>query len=277
MDDGLVKVCIKAALDAGMEILRIYNQSQDMEIEFKKDSSPLTLADTASHESIREFLSRNYPDIRLLSEEGRDIPFEVRRGWHRYFCVDPLDGTKEFIKRNGEFTVNIALIEGHKARFGVIYAPVQDRLYFGGSEYGAYRMEGALDSGREPGFQYIFQRARKLPLKEKRPSGVIVAVGSRSHMNDETRAYFDCLRAHHGAIEILSAGSSLKLCLVAEGTAHVYPRLAPTMEWDTAAGQAIVEGAGGTIKLQNGAALGYNKPELVNRPFTAWAFSTTAG
>jgi 3'(2'), 5'-bisphosphate nucleotidase len=235
---------------AGAAIMAVYHGK--IEVEQKADSSPVTAADRAAHEVIAEGLERLTPDIPVLSEEGRDIAREERSGWDRLWVVDPLDGTKEFIKRNGEFTVNIALVQGHRVVWGVVYAPALDRAYWGGADFGAFRREGKGPA----------QQLRTAPCPE---GAKPVVVKSRSHPSPELERYLDGL----GPIESVAVGSSLKLCAVAEGRAHIYPRLGPTMEWDIAAGQAVLEGAGGRVLTPEGAAFRYNKPELLNGHFIA--------
>jgi 3'(2'), 5'-bisphosphate nucleotidase len=234
---------------AGEAIMLIYQG--DIEVEHKADNSPLTAADRAAHEVIAEGLKRLTPDIPVLSEEGREIPYEERSGWRRFWVVDPLDGTKEFIKRNGEFTVNIALVEDSRVVWGVVYAPALDRAYWGGAGYGAY------SSGGEGPVE---------PLKVAPASGAKpMVVKSRSHPSEELERFL----AELGPNEAVAVGSSLKLCTVAEGRAQLYPRLGPTMEWDIAAGQAVVEGAGGRVRTLEGDPFLYNKPVLRNGSFIA--------
>lgn len=249
---------ITAALQAGRAIMDIYAQPEgDWEITHKADNSPLTLADRRSHEVIAAALAAHssYP---ILSEEGQHLPYDERKDWHRLWVVDPLDGTKEFIKRNGEFTVNIALVEDGMPIWGVIYAPARNTIYWGG------RDEAPVKATVNPETLALSDR-QALPLPATgRPFRI---VASRSHLSGETAAYIDRLRQAHGEVETVSAGSSLKLCLVAEGTADVYPRLAPTMEWDTAAGDAIARAAGCQVTdAATGNPLVYNKPDLHN-PF----------
>lgn len=249
------------SLQAGQEILEVYQS--DFAVELKDDSSPLTLADRRSHEVISKGLNKT--GLPVLSEEGRAIPYEERKNWEYFWLVDPLDGTKEFVKRNGEFTVNIALIYKSRPVLGVIYVPVTDVLYFAAEGVGAYK----VGKTREACEYYVsseslIAKAEKLPLshQHKRPYTV---VASRSHMSKETEEYLGKLRANHGEIALLSGGSSLKFCLLAEGLADEYPRFGPTMEWDTAAGQAVVEQAGGTvINEDTGKPLVYNKENLLN-------------
>ncbi|MBM7570098.1 3'(2'),5'-bisphosphate nucleotidase CysQ [Aquibacillus albus] len=248
------------SLEAGKEILDVY--AQDFGVELKEDDSPLTQADKRAHESIMKGLNAINPSIPVLSEEGRDIPYSERQGWDRFWLVDPLDGTKEFIKKNGEFTVNIALIERKYPSVGIIYAPALDVFYFGRVGDGAYKLENASKAAFESEEELI-RKSVRLPEKEDRQ--VTRAVASRSHMSEETEAFMKELEAKHGKVEVVSSGSSLKFCLVAEGKVDYYPRYAPTMEWDTGAGQAIVEAAGGKVtRYEDGKRFYYNRKELLN-------------
>ncbi len=232
-----LEIAVKAALEAGAAILEIYEQ--DFEVEYKDDKSPLTSADKASHEIIVAALETTpYP---VLSEESAAVDYEERRGWSTYWLVDPIDGTKEFIKKNGEFTVNIALIENGRPIAGVVFVPVQDTLYVGSSD-GAWKVEGCAGKSE---FELI-AAADEISVSGK-PRGVLKVVASKSHCNDETRAFIAQLEKEHGEAELVSRGSSLKLCMVAEGAADIYPRVAPTMEWDTAAAHAVVTAAGGRV------------------------------
>ncbi len=234
------------ARQAGTAILEVYEQP--FEVTEKADQSPLTQADLASHRAITESLARLTPDIPVLSEESAVTPWEERRRWRRYWLVDPLDGTNEFVKRNGEFTVNIALIEDHAPVLGVVYAPVPDILWYGTREQGAFRQEKQT----EP-------RAIRVTAHCRRPVRV---AGSRSHAGDSLKRFLERLGDH----EIVSMGSSLKLCLVAEGEADIYPRLGPTSEWDTAAAQAVVEAAGGRVTDTRLQRLEYNRKESLLNP-----------
>ncbi|MFQ5585329.1 MAG: 3'(2'),5'-bisphosphate nucleotidase CysQ [Thermodesulfobacteriota bacterium] len=269
MEDVLNKIkltdLLKKAKEAGDAILEVYHS--DFAVEQKEDRSPLTLADKRSHEIICAGLSLLYPEIPILSEEGREIPFTEREKWEYLWLIDPLDGTKEFIKRNGEFTVNIALIHNGKPVAGVIYVPVMKVFYFAKEGVGAYRraytreIEGMDEDGE------LLEGSERLPLAEalNRPFTV---VGSRSHMSKETEEHINKLRAFHSEFGIISAGSSIKICMVADGRADVYPRFGPTMEWDTAAGQAIVEGAGGQlVNAETEEPLSYNREDLLNPSF----------
>ena len=247
--EKLLMMAQEAALKGGEEILKVYH-SDRFEVEFKGDQSPLTLADRNAHVAICDLLSES--GIPILSEEGKEIPYKERKNWHRLWIVDPLDGTKEFIKRNGEFTVNIALIENGKPILGVIYVPVKDQLYTGAVGIGAQKKENG--------------KVIQMPIEQEKRK--YRAVGSRSHMSVETEKFFDDLKTRHGEVEIVSMGSSLKICLVAEGTADVYPRFAPTMEWDTAAGHAIAGAAGKSlIDVKTNREMVYNREDLLNNWF----------
>jgi 3'(2'), 5'-bisphosphate nucleotidase len=243
-----IEIICNIAKDAGEAIMSIYNG--DHAIEYKDDKSPLTAADKASHQVIIAGLQRHFPEIPILSEEGASIPYDVRKEWSRFWCVDPLDGTKEFIKRNGEFTVNIALIEEDRPVVGVVYVPAQDKMYYGRLETGCWMAETGETSAR-------------IQVRKPDPVAGLTVVMSRSHPSPELEDYLKSIKV----AEALPVGSSLKLCVVAEGLADLYPRLGPTMEWDTAAGHALVEAAGGTVKQPNGDALVYNKPNLLNPYF----------
>jgi 3'(2'), 5'-bisphosphate nucleotidase len=261
----LLNTAIKAALDAGTATLEIYQR--DFSIETKADCSPLTEADKAAHHIIVDALEST--GLPVLSEESKAVPYETRKAWVKYWLVDPLDGTKEFIKKNGEFTVNIALIENGSPVLGVVYAPVLKTLYFGIVGQGAFRAIGdgifqTLEKVTEK-FPNLGNSAESLPCVSPE-AGVIKVVASRSHMNPETEAFIAELEKK-GRVELVSSGSSLKLCMVAEGRADVYPRVAPTMEWDTAAAQAVVEASGGrVVQYGTGEPLRYNKENLLN-PF----------
>jgi len=267
---ALIPALLRISRDAGKAILGVYGS--DFAVEHKDDRSPLTLADRRSHEVITEGLL-SLLDLRLpvLSEEGKNIPYEERRSWDLFWLVDPLDGTKEFIKRNGEFTVNIALIQRGNPLLGIIYIPVKDTFYFGAQGLGSYRLDSS-EMLSPASLETTLGAATRLPLAPHvtpHPSPFTV-VGSRSHMSTETEQFINTQEAAHGKIAFISAGSSLKFCLVAEGKADVYPRFAPTMEWDTAAGQAIVEQAGGSVlRADTGRPLIYNKENLLNPGFIA--------
>lgn len=263
MDHTELKVlladAIVASLKAGKEILEVYEGT--FNVEYKDDRSPLTEADKRAHQVIVKVLDGS--GIPVLSEEGKSIPYEERKKWSVLWIVDPLDGTKEFVKQNGEFTVNVALIEKDEPVLGVIYVPVEETLYFSAKGIGAYRMEKALHSTILDDADAYIEKAEKLPVESNgRP---FTMVGSRSHMSDETAEYFEGVREEYPDAEVVSRGSSLKICMVAEGSADVYPRFAPTMEWDTAAGHAIATEAGfGVFRPDNDKPLIYNKEDLLN-------------
>lgn len=255
--ENLLKIAIEAALEAGKAILEIYN-SGEFDVEIKGDKSPLTKADKASHNVIMSFLKKT--KIPVLSEEGREIPYEERKNWKQLWIVDPIDGTKEFIKRNGEFTVNIAFIENQKTRLGVIFAPVSGELYFSTTQIGAYK---TIAKSKNINIETLISNGHKLPFQRENSTFTIVA--SRSHMSQETELYVEEMRAKHGEVNLISKGSSLKLCMVADGSADCYPRFAPTMEWDTAAGQAICEHSGfNVLDWNTKEKMLYNRKQLLN-------------
>lgn len=261
-EQELLQAAITAAISGSTKILEVYRQ--DFDVEFKEDKSPLTLADRLAHESICGVLKAT--GLPILSEEGRNIPYDIRKEWDSFWLVDPLDGTKEFIKRNGEFTVNIALISHHQAIMGVILVPVSGILYFASRLSGAFKT--SLGDLNDPDIEKMMKYAATLPLPGS-PKKVTV-VGSRSHPSPETTEFIQNLQKTQPDLDFVSIGSSLKMCLVAEAKAHFYPRFGPTMEWDTAAGQAILEIAGGKVlQADNGEAVRYNKPDLLNPWFVA--------
>jgi 3'(2'), 5'-bisphosphate nucleotidase len=238
--------------------------SKPFDVEYKEDHSPLTIADKISNDIISSGLkSTEFPFV--VSEEMIEIPYEERKDWKNFWLVDPLDGTKEFVKRNGEFTVNIALMHNGLPVFGLIYLPVPQTLYFAIKGRGAYRV---LDAGN---FTYqwmdqLMKVAEKLPLFQPKKQYTIVA--SRSHLSPETEAFINKEKEKHGNVNTVSAGSSIKFCLVAEGKADTYPRFAPTMEWDSAAGQIIVEEIGKKVlNMETNKTLSYNKKSLLNPSF----------
>lgn len=248
---SLLKRLSRLARRAGEAILEIY-EGVDPQVTYKKDDSPLTAADLASHEILAEGLRKIDSDIPVLSEEGAEIPARQRRSWSRFWSVDPLDGTKEFIKKNGEFTVNIALVENGEPVLGVVHAPVLDRTYFGARSMGAWRRDGAEATAKALGI-----------VAGGTYGDELVVVASRSHASEHQKAFLGALPDHR----LVSMGSSLKICLVAEGAADIYPRLGPTMEWDTAAAHGVVRGAGGRVLDWAGRPLIYNKENLLNPYF----------
>ena len=265
IDKSFLYTAVRASIEAGTAIMKIYSDPEsDFEIERKADNSPLTIADRTANRIICDMLEADTP-YPILSEEGSHAPVETRQAWTEMWVVDPLDGTKEFIKRNGEFTVNIAYVKEGKPEAGVIYIPARRELYFGSVGDGAYKIGdiGSLPSGCT--VDMLKEKALRLPLEGSR-HGEFVVVASRSHLNAETEAYIEEMKREHGDVRTVSRGSSLKLCLVAEGVADVYPRFAPTMEWDTAAGHAIAAATGAceVVRADDGQPLTYNKADLHN-------------
>lgn len=263
MEQKYLFVAIDAALRAGEKILAIYQDpASDFEIEKKADHSPLTIADRKAHEVIAALLSETpFP---VLSEEGKKMEYAIRKEWNELWIVDPLDGTKEFIKRNGEFTVNIALVRNGVPVLGVIYLPVKHELYFACESLGAYKLAGIVKVEKSDTLESLVKAAAKLPIANEAPDHFVI-VASRSHLSPETEAYIQEKEKQQGAVELISSGSSIKICLVAQGSAQVYPRFAPTMEWDTAAGHAIARAAGMEVYQADGEIpLQYNKEDLLN-------------
>lgn len=253
----LLKTAINASIEGGHAIMKVY--ASEFAVEHKDDKSPLTLADKNCNEVIENFLKNS--NIPILSEEGSKIPYSERKDWEYSWLVDPLDGTKEFIKRNGEFTVNIALIHKGDPVMGVIYVPVKEDLYFALDGMGSYKKPSCTES--IDNVEDLISESNSLPITTERDSYVIV--GSRSHMSKETEEFFDQKKQEHGNVEVMAVGSSLKLCMVAEGKADAYPRYAPTMEWDTGAGDAICRMAGFQVLQYNSdKPVEYNKEDLLN-------------
>lgn len=241
---------------AGHAVLEVYHNG--FSVQEKEDHSPLTTADTRSSGIILEALSQVYPDVPVVCEETKAAPYAERQRYKRFFLVDPLDGTKEFIRRNDEFCVLIALVERGRPVYGVIHAPVTDTLYSGGPGIAAEKRV----AGGAP---------QPIHAAEPVPGAPLLAMGSRSHLDPDTTAYL----ARFPSVHMVSRGSALKFAALAEGTCHLYPRLAPTWEWDTAAGHALLLGAGGVLTTPDGKEFSYNKPELLNGPFLARSFSAT--
>jgi 3'(2'), 5'-bisphosphate nucleotidase len=255
----VIEKIIEIAVKAGEEIIRIYNS--DYTVSYKDDQSPLTDADKAANQIIVDSL-KEISDHPLISEEEKEVPYESRKDYGTYWLIDPLDGTKEFVKRNGEFTVNIALIKNGVPVLGVVYAPVIEMLYFASEEGGAYKCENVtVDTAQDD----ILKRSvmlinPKIPVKTK-----LTIVASKSHLSPETQDFIDSMKQIYKEVELISKGSSLKLCMVAEGKANVYPRFAPTMEWDTGAGHAVCRIAGYQVnEYPAGTPLKYNKENLLN-------------
>ncbi len=253
-----LRIAIQASLEGGAEIMKIYQK--DFAVEYKEDDSPLTLADEKCNEIINNYLIKT--DFPIISEENRQLSFDERKNWKTCWIVDPLDGTKEFVKRNGEFTVNIALVKEGKPLMGVIYVPDSKVLYYSDVIEGkAFKIE--LKS-HDTGLDEILKNAKEIKPNSDTSNSVKV-VGSRSHMSEATQNFVEELQKSNANVQIVSKGSSLKFCLVAEGQADVYPRFAPTMEWDTAAGQAICEAVGlKVISKETDQPLLYNKENLLN-------------
>lgn len=240
-----------AVAEAGAEILAIYSDPAKFETEQKDDNSPLTAADVAANRLLVSRLQELTPAIPILAEESKQAPWSERRHWKECWVVDPLDGTKEFLKRNDEFTVNVALVRDHKPILGVVYAPALQRWYYATRDDGAWRQDG-------------MKTPMKIEVREKVADRPWQVVGSRSHNTPEVDAFIEKL----GAAEMLAMGSSLKLCLVADGSADLYPRLGPTSEWDTCAAQAVVEQAGGQVlNAETGEPLTYNARESILNPY----------
>jgi 3'(2'), 5'-bisphosphate nucleotidase len=264
MDKNL-QLAILAAVNAGKEILKVYDE--DFVIEYKADESPLTKADKNAHLVIVDGLKAS--GLPVLSEEGKSIPYEDRSKWELFWLVDPLDGTKEFIKKNGEFTVNIALIEGETPIIGVVYVPVTRVLYYASAAIGSYKIQ------LEDGFSVLDLDTlieRSISLNNSEYPHIYTIVASRSHSTKETDDFVSQKEAELGSIDLISAGSSIKLCLVAERKAHIYPRLAPTMEWDTAAGHAVAAYSDCKVyDYETGNELKYNKKNMLNPWFVVSA------
>jgi 3'(2'), 5'-bisphosphate nucleotidase len=263
-DSELLLLAITASLKAGKAILSVYHHT--IEVTLKDDSSPLTQADLAAHQVLSELLTAT--GLPVLSEEASDVPFVIRKDWKRYWLIDPLDGTKEFIHRNGEFTVNIALIDEGKPVLGVVYAPVTDELYAGLVGEGAWYLATASSLR-------TISLADLMPLKsesptEKNPDHPYCVAVSKSHMDEKTMEYLERLKSAKGGVMTIPAGSSMKLCLVAAGKADEYPRFGPTSEWDIAAGHAILLAVNrNVLSVDNQLPLKYNKPDLKNSGFVA--------
>ncbi|MBT8061668.1 MAG: 3'(2'),5'-bisphosphate nucleotidase CysQ [Xanthomonadales bacterium] len=244
-DPELISALIRIAAEAGDKILDVYGH--DFDVAHKQDQSPLTEADLRSHRYICSALAELAPDTPVMSEESTGIDWEQRRRWPSYFLVDPLDGTREFVKRNGEFTVNIALIENHRPTAGIVHVPVSGECYAGSATLGSFKIV----------------KGRRRPIRVRVPAATpLVVVGSRSHANPDLAQMLETLGPH----QLVGMGSSLKFCLVAEGKADFYPRFGPTSEWDTAAAQAVVEAAGGQVIKLDGSPLDYNRKENILNP-----------
>ena len=271
---------LPAAIKAGEAILDVYKG--DIDVSYKEDKTPLTIADERAHTIIINLLSvQLLQHIPILSEEGKHTPYETRKKWKYFWLVDPLDGTKEFIKRRGEFTVNIALIHEHRPVLGIVFVPARGFLYFGAEGLGSYKVENAeivgqffsdKEGAKKGGLilDRIVALAKRLPMDrpENRSVKKLTVVGSRSHSTKSLSDFVKTLKQKCVEVEFIPAGSALKFGLIAEGSAHIYPRLSPTMEWDTAAGQCIVEQSGGAVlRPSKKTPLEYNKRDLRNPDF----------
>ena len=265
----LLHQSIIASVLAGKEIMEVYDTN--FEVEYKDDNSPLTLADKKASDKIIGELKQF--DIPVLSEEGVHDSFEIRKTWNKLWIVDPLDGTKEFVKRNGEFTVNIALVEENIPTLGVIFSPIFKDIYFAAKGLGAFKIDrkqfsSLVDLIQDQTLEQLLNIAQKLPIVSNRNNYVVVA--SRSHMSTETFQHIEALKLTHKHVEIVTTGSSIKMCWVAEGIADEYPRYGPTMEWDTAAGQAILQEANAYLfDMETMLPMKYNREQLLNNWFIA--------
>lgn len=256
--EQFIPALTKIITEAGVAILKVYNSSGEIKVENKSDDSPVTQADHAAHEVIEKGLKNLAVQYPILSEEGGLPAYEVRKSWHRYWLVDPLDGTKEFINKNGEFTVNIALIEGAKPILGLVYVPVTSTLYY-----------GLVDTENNQSYAIKVTEGVKQSLNVKPVSFKtdLIVVGSRRHGAEELDAMLTKIEPQFNSLKLVSMGSSLKICAIAEGSAHWYPRLALTSEWDTAAAHAVLNGAGGHILAADLSVLNYNQKENLLNPF----------
>jgi len=260
-----LKLAINAAIYGGYEIMKIYDKD-NFDIGYKEDNSPITLADKNANFKICKMLEES--ELNIISEESLIPDYETRKNWEIYWLIDPLDGTKEFIKRNGEFTVNIALIHQNKSVLGVIFAPFTNELYFGDIENGAYKK--ILDNTFLHNIDKLIETSSKLPNKS--PNSTVVIVGSRSHKSLATQNYIEEIKSLHNT-EIIEKGSSLKFCLIAEGIANLYPRFSSIMEWDIAAGHAIAVSAGATMKNpDDDSEIVYNKKDMKTSNFVVEFF-----
>ena len=263
----LLKLAVTAAIKAGEEILRIYNT--DFEVETKADDTPVTIADKTSGQCISKILEET--QIPIISEEEDICDYSIRKNWHQVWIIDPLDGTKEYIKRNGEFAVNIALVEDNKPVIGIIYAPVSHDIYFATTELGSYKItqhDLIYELTKKNIVDNLLEFGRKLPIQKAPKTYTLVA--SRSHLSKDVNDRIAQLKKIYGEVDIISVGSSIKQGWVAEGKAHEYPRYGTTMEWDTAAGQCILEMAGcQLLDLETNLPMIYNKPNMKNNFFVA--------
>lgn len=263
LEQPVQEALLRLAVAAGVEIEKV--RRQDITVLDKEDNSPVTQADFNAHACIARGVAELPLQLPLLSEEGADPLAAYKEAWPAYWLVDPLDGTKEFIAGNGEYTVNIALVVEGRATFGVVYAPAKQLLYWGGAHYGAYRAQ--LD-GQEGGELHLAGLAAT-PITVRTPSKPVVCLGSRRHGGEAKTALLEAMQAQWQQVVEEKLGSSLKLCRVAEGKADIYPRFGPTSEWDIAAGQAVLEGAGGRVWTQQCKPLCYRRSNVINPDFYA--------
>lgn len=260
-----IEIAVNAALHAGAEIMKIY-ESNSFDVDIKSDKSPVTTADFASDKKIFEYLQET--EIPVLSEESEISDYKIRKNIKTFWLVDPLDGTKEFINRNGEFTVNIALMLNNEPVAGVVYAPVLKELFFSHSDIGAFKIENIVFDNKNISFADLLSKADKIPYSVNRNN--IVVLSSKSHKSEKNEIFIKNLEENYENVETISKGSSLKICILAEGKADIYPRFGPTSEWDTAAGHAILKAAGGNIvKADTRLELEYNKENILNPDFFA--------
>lgn len=261
--DFLIANIVNAALKAGAAIMNVYNSSEAFDVSLKSDMSPITSADRAAHNAIKEALSQTR--IPILSEEGREMEYDERKNWEMFWLVDPLDGTVEYLNRNNEFTVSIALMSNNRSVAGAIYAPCLERLYIAGEGRGAFLHPSiAPDANANVNIDTFLSELQRLPIIQEARERQRVAI-SRSHNTPETYAHIEELRATHPDLEVIEQGSSYKFCMLAEGEVDYYVRTSATSEWDTAAGELILSEAGGTtVCYGGGEAMLYNKADLQN-------------
>ena len=273
--DFLITNGCGAAIDAGKAIMNIYNSTEQFDINVNANNTVVTEADKVAHEAIKKSLATTR--IPIMSEEGRHILFEERYSWELYWLVDPLDGTKEFINKNDEFAVSIALMQDSKPLFGVIYLPTEDKLYFSDPDRGAFKVENCLLHEKPESIQQLFKISKKLPFisteeaKEGDKNKLTKIVVTRSHMNDHTQQIIDSLKKQYPNSEVLHCGSSKKFCMLAEGSADIYFRTSSLSDWDIAAGEAISKAVGVNTSSFDRYALKYNKEDLIIGPFFASA------
>lgn len=261
--DFLIVSGCNAAINAGKEILKIYNASEEFDVNINADNTIVTEADRVAHETIKKSLSPTR--IPIMSEEGRNILYEERYSWDLYWLVDPLDGTREFIQKNDEFVVCIALMQNNKPLLGIIYIPTEDKLYFSDPDRGAFKVEGFLNKAAN-NINDLFKTSKKLDCRDNSEESLKVVI-TRSHMNNSTNDLINTIKKNHTNVEILNSGSCKKFCMIAEGIAHVYFRTTTLFDWDIAAGEAIAAAAGASTTTLERKSIEYNKRDLVIEPF----------